>query len=160
MPRPGNCRRNTAWSASRRPPCPGPWHNGYWSECSPRWRRACLGSVLRDAHKCDPFDALEHVLEAHEAPDEDDWPWLGAISAPSAEPGADPGGIGQRAGRMRVLLALGFAFEGLADALDQRLIGGREDIGDRAGGLAVAIMHHLLDLDRRDQGGAGAVLQG
>src|SRR3954467_8404803 len=122
--------------------------------------RGWPGVSLRDAHKCEPFDALEHVLEAHEAPDEDDWPWLGAISGPSAEPGADPGGMGQRAGRMRVLLALGFAFEGLADALDQRLIGGREDIGYRAVGLAVAIMRHLLDLDGRDQGGAGEVLQG
>src|SRR4051794_23817260 len=127
----------------------------WWPRPSSSWP----GVSLPHAHKFEPFDALEHGLEAHKAPDEHDRPWLAAIAGPAAEPGADPGGMGQRAGRMRVLLALGFAFEGLADALDQRLIRRREDIAHRSMGLPVVIMQHLLDLDGRDQGGTGEVLQ-
>src|ERR1700759_1014675 len=92
--------------------------------CRDRWP----GQALRDAHMFVAFDVLEHSLEPHEAPDEYDRPWLAAISGPSAKPGANPGGMSQRAGRMRVLLPGGLAFEGLADALDQRLISGGAQI--------------------------------
>src|ERR1700761_2993296 len=124
--------------------------------CSWRWP----GRALRDAHMFVAFDALEHSLEPREPPDEYDRPWLAAISGPSAKPGANPGGMSQRAGRMRVPLPFGLAFQGLADALNQRLIRRREHIAHRPVGLSVAIMQHLLDLDRRDQGGAGEVPAG
>src|SRR5947209_12718978 len=114
-----------------------------WSVVSSSWP----GVPLRDAHKCAPFDALEHGLEAHEAADEDDRSRLAAISGPSAEPSADPGGMSQRPGRMRVLLPLGLAFEGVADALDQWPIRRREPIAHRPISLSIAIMQHLLDLD-------------
>src|SRR6185312_10814852 len=142
--------------------CPGhpPPAGGTAAEVVQPPVRGWPGLVLRDAHKCEAFDALEHGLEAQVASNEHDWPWLAAISGPAAEACADPGCMGQRAGRMRVLLRFGFAFEGLADALDHRLIGGGEDIAHRPLRLSIAIMQHLLDLDGRDQGGTGEVLQG
>src|SRR5207247_2414625 len=45
------------------------------------------------------------------------WPWRFVVAIPTAETGNDPGEPWQRAGLMRIFLALGAAFEGWADGL-------------------------------------------
>ena len=53
-------------------------------------------------------------VELGEASEHDDWAWFAVIAGPAAEPCEDPCGEGERAGRVRVLLLGGFAFEALS----------------------------------------------
>jgi hypothetical protein len=59
---------------------------------------------------------------------------------------------------MRIAPTRGAPFGGLANRLDQAPIGPIENIRHRTARQTVAVMQHLLDLDRGDQGGAGKVL--
>ena len=60
---------------------------------------------------------------------------------------------------MRVLLLCGFAFEGLADALQGGLVVGIEDIGERAFGFTVALGDELHHLDCGDQDGGDELFE-
>ncbi len=62
----------------------------------------------------------------------DDGAWFSVISGPSAEAGADPGGVSERAFGMRVFLALGLAFEVSAIGFDEGDVLGFEDVGTGA----------------------------
>jgi hypothetical protein len=90
-------------------------------------------------------------VELGDASDHDDGAWLSVVAGPATEPCEDPGGIGERALRMWILLLRGLAFEGLADALQDGLVVGIEGITERALGFTVALSDELHHLDRSDQ---------
>src|SRR5690349_12055864 len=78
----------------------------------------------------DEVSASFHGLELEPAFADDDGSWFAVIAGPSAEAGADPGGVGERPSWMRVLLPLGFALERGAAGFEQRDVLGVEGIGD------------------------------
>ena len=98
-------------------------------------------------------------VELGEASDHDDGAWLSVVAGPAAEPCEDPGGIGERAFGMRVLLLCGLAFEGLADALQGGLVVGIEDVAERAFGFTVALGDELHHLDCGDQDGGDELFE-
>ena len=79
-------------------------------------------------------------VELGKASEHDDWAWFAVVAGPAAEPCEDPCGEGERAGRVRVLLLGGFAFEALTDALQGRSVVGVEDFAERAFGFALALV--------------------
>jgi len=53
-------------------------------------------------------------VELCEAAEHDDWAGFSVVAGPAAEPGEDPGCVGERSAGVWVLLPLGLAFEALA----------------------------------------------
>ena len=118
-----------------------------------------LQPALQDSHKSDTSDAVEHGVETGVTLDQDDRTGFAVIPGPAAQTGADPGGMGERACGMRVLLSHRAAFQRSADSLDRGLVGGVEDIRHGTCRQSVAGVEHLLDVDGGDQRCAAQVLQ-
>jgi hypothetical protein len=98
-------------------------------------------------------------VELGETSDHDNGTWLAVIAGPTAEPCEDPGGIGERAFGVRVRLLCGFAFEGLTDALQGRLVVRIEQVAERAFGFARALGDELHHLDRSDENGGDELFE-
>jgi len=75
-------------------------------------------------------------VELGGASEHDDGAWLSIIAGPTARSCEDPCGIGQRTGRVWVLLLRGLAFDTLTDPFQGRLVGGIEDIAERTLGFS------------------------
>src|SRR5215203_5194712 len=88
-------------------------------------------------------------LELEPALEHDDGSGLAVVAGPSAEAGADPSRIGERAPGVGVALSFGPAFEALAQGFDEGQVVRAEGVGDgpeaALSGGAVAGVAELLD---------------
>src|SRR5690349_7410384 len=116
------------------------------------------GQALLDSHIAEGPSVLDG-MELDEAMEHDDGSWLAIVAGPSAEPCDDPGGKGERALGMRVLLPRGFAFEAGRDTLENRLVIGIESVFERTFGCTLALAHELQDGDGGDQAGSDQLLE-
>src|SRR5262245_11782432 len=98
-------------------------------------------------------------VELSEASQHDDGAWLSVVAGPTAEPCEDPRSISERGNGRRALLLCGPAFEGLAHALEGRLVVGIEDVAERTFGFALALGDELHHLDRSNQDGGDELLE-
>src|SRR5215203_551563 len=103
-------------------------------------------------------------LELEPALEHDDGSGLAVVAGPSAEAGADPCRIGERAPGVGVALSFGLAFEALAQGFDEGQVVRAEGVGDgpeaALTGGAVAGMDELLDGDGGDKGRHGELAPG
>lgn len=71
-------------------------------------------------------------MELVQASDDNDRAWFSVVAGPTAEPGEDPRGIGERALGMWVFLFCSLAFEVLTNALQDLLVFLIENVVERA----------------------------
>src|SRR5687767_3408598 len=89
------------------------------TECTPSPCPSPYG--LRDSHIAE-VPAVFDGLELGHSSEHDDGAGFAVIAGPAAEPGEEPGGPGERAWRVRVLLLGGVAFQARADRRERRAI--------------------------------------
>src|SRR5215208_4315101 len=103
-------------------------------------------------------------LELEPALEHDDGSGLAVVAGPSAEAGADPCRIGERAPGVGVALSFGLAFEAFAQGFDERQVVRAEGVGDgpeaALTGAAVAGVDELLDGDGGDERRHGELAPG
>src|SRR5215207_313323 len=103
-------------------------------------------------------------LELEPALEHDDGSGLAVVAGPSAEAGADPCRIGERAPGVGVALSFGLAFEALAQGFDEGQVVRAEGVGDgpeaALTGAAVAGVDELLDGDGGDERRHGELAPG
>src|SRR5215218_3917842 len=130
------------------------------------WRGSPLPNGLADSHialRGHEGGAAFGGLELEPALEHDDGSGLAVVAGPSAEAGADPCRIGERAPGMGVALSFGLAFEALAQGFDEGQVVRAEGVGDgpeaALTGAAVAGVDELLDGDG-DEGRHGELAPG
>src|SRR5215207_10123564 len=103
-------------------------------------------------------------LELEPALEHDDGSGLAVVAGPSAEAGADPCRIGERAPGVGVALSFGPAFEALAQGFEEGQVVRAEGVGDgpeaALTGAAVAGVDELLDGDGGDERRHGELAPG
>src|SRR6476646_2912852 len=96
------------------------------------------------------FDELEILQsDAHDL-----GAWLSVVSVPGSEAGDDPGGVGESALGVRVLLTLRLAFQLRRKSLQEGAVGGIEGLLEHLIGGAVASPNQLQDGNSRHSYGA------
>src|SRR5215218_6675802 len=126
-----------------------------------------LPNGLADSHialRGDEGGAAFGGLELEPALEHDDGSGLAVVAGPSAEAGADPCRIGERAPGVGVALSFGPAFEALAQGFEEGQVVRAEGVGDgpeaALSGAAVAGVDELLDGDGGDKGRHGELAPG